>query len=177
MMTEEDIKEELSKAFVQLIASRRGYTYSKSEKDYGVDMTIAEVQAVQRAVGSSSKRYFETGRHLQLQLKCTCDASVEISEQQVKYELKVANYNDLARRWRTIPSTPLYLVLFVLPDDRDEWLHVSDAELRLQRFGYWYAPPVGTPESQNSQSVTISIPRANRIDLSFVGERLREHYQ
>src|SRR5687767_14888699 len=113
-MTEEDIEEELSRNFVQLVASRGGFTYSQRNKDYGIDLQIVEVQPSARPM-PSGRRFVETGRALDLQLKCTCQRTVAVTDAGLRYALRAKNYNDLVDRWRERPNTPMYLVLFVLP--------------------------------------------------------------
>lgn len=174
-MTEEDIKEELSRNFVQLVASRRGFIHKTGNKDYGTDLQVCEIQPVQVA-GGPGLRYYETGKALDLQLKCTCDVSATRHADGVHYALKPKNYNDLARRWTTSPSTPLYLLLMVLPDNPDEWMEVSATELILRRYVYWFRPPLGSPESTNTRSVTITIPFTNVVDLDFFPLRIAEHW-
>jgi hypothetical protein len=174
-MTEEDIKEELSRNFVQLVASRRGFIHKIGNKDYGTDLQVCEVQSVQVA-GGVGRRYYETGKALDLQLKCTCDVSATRRRDGVHYALHVKNYNDLVRRWATEPSTPLYLLLMVLPNNPDEWMEISPTELILRRYVYWFRPPLGAAESQNANSVTITIPIANVVDLDFFPSRIAEHW-
>ena len=174
-MTEEDIKEELSRNFVQLIASRRGFIHKTGNKDYGTDLQVCEIQSVLIA-GGPSRRYYETGRAVDLQLKCTCDASVTQHQDGLHYAFSVKNYNDLARRWSTRPSTPLFLLLLVLPDNPDEWMEVSPTALVLRRHVSWYSPPLGTAESPNANTVTIKIPFGNVVDLDFFPSRIAEHW-
>lgn len=173
-MTEEQIKEQLSRNFVQLVAGRSGFKCKESSLDHGVDLTIAEVRSSTR---NGRTRLIESGRYVDLQLKSTCDASLHPGTvDSFKYDLESKTYNDLVERWATPPATPLYLVLLVLPDDSGDWLNISDQELVLRRSAYWYRPAPASTMTTNSSSIRIEIPLTNAIRLSFVADRYAEFY-
>src|SRR5690606_27332397 len=73
------------------------------------------------------------------------------------YPLAIKNYNEL----RDTSCSPLkLLVVLFLPKEHEQWLEVSDAQLIARRCAYWYGLH-GAPESSNTTSQTIHIPRAN----------------
>lgn len=173
-MTLEQIKEQLSRNFVRLVAHRAGYKCKIDELDHGTDITIAEVKCSNRPTGI---RLLETGRYLDLQLKCTCESRTIPTEGGFKYDLEAKTYNDLIERWEGNPATPLLLVLFVLPDDEATWLAVSGSEVILKRAAFWWRPAIGSGPTLNTSSVRIEVPRANLVGVDFVPARYAEFYE
>lgn len=171
-MTEEDIKEALSRSFVRLVANRAGYSCKVDERDYGIDITVAEVRRIRRPAGN---RLLETGRYVNLQLKTTCHSTVVWEEEALKYDLEVKTYNDLVDTWRD-PVTPLWLVLFVLPDAAEEWLSLNDEDIILRRNAFYWKPEPGTTRTENTSRIRVSIPLASQVTLSFVHDRYEEFY-
>ena len=70
MMTREDRQEALSLAYVHAVAAVCGMTHYTPSKDYGIDLTLREVEY-------RGGRYTESGLMLDLQLKSTTSASGE----------------------------------------------------------------------------------------------------
>ncbi len=50
--------------------------------------------------------------------------------------------------------------MVLVPDNPDDWLRQSEAELCLRRCGYWVSLR-GQPAMQNQTTVTVFIPRQN----------------
>lgn len=174
-MTEEQIKEALSRGFVRLVANRSGFKCKFDEVDHGTDITLSEVAARVRPDGT--RRLTETGRYVDLQIKCTCEASVIRGATGLKYDLEPKTYNDLVERLADHGASPLVLLLFVLPDDGVDWLTVGDDELILRRGAYWWRPPAGASMTSNTSSIRIEVPYANRAGLELAGALYAECYQ
>ena len=173
-MTEEQIKEQMSRGFVRLVANRSGYKCKNDEHDHGVDITLAEVRASVSSLGA--QRIAETGRHIDLQLKCTCDSSIIFGSSSLKFDLEAKTFNDLVRRQADPYAIPLVLVLFILPDDNTQWLTVSSAETVLRGRAFYWQPPSGTSETSNTSTIRIEIPLATAIDAGFVPKLYDEFY-
>ncbi len=173
-MTEEQIKEQLSRSFVRLVANRAGYKCKIDELDHGTDITLAEVRA--RPLASGGNRLAETGRYVDLQLKCTCDASTFPGTDGFKFDLEAKTYNDLVHRLSAPGAAPLILVVFVLPDDGAEWLAVSRNEMVLRRAAFWWRPSASDGPTSNSSKIRIEIPFANNVGLGFVPDVYAECY-
>ena len=173
-MTEEQIKEQLSRGFIRLVANRAGYKCKIDETDHGVDITLAEVIARLRPTGSY--RLTETGRYVDLQLKCTTEASVTRGATTFKFDLESKTYNDLVSRLDDPNAAPLFLVVFILPEAKTEWLEVSPDELTLRRGAFWWRPAPGTPMTHNIHQIRIEVPYTNHVGLAFAAERYAECY-
>lgn len=141
-------KEEYSYAYIYAIASAAGYSFQKSSRALdvgGIDVTITGTVV--------DDMLYEP--QLDLQVKST---SLDISSSEViRYPLKIKNYNEL-RKERTV--APRILVVVLIPENREDWTKQSEAELCLRRCAYWISLR-GQPQTQNTESVTIYIPREN----------------
>ncbi|MDO7849092.1 DUF4365 domain-containing protein [Hymenobacter sp. M29] len=164
-MTEQQIKEKLSKNYLELLIHNGGHKHMKPEDDHGVDLYIMRVQRIERADGI---RYVDSTDFIGVQLKCTCVASIEEDEDYVKYDLEAKTYNDLVDRVRYNATVPLLLVLMILPDEVTRWVEVRDNEIALAKCAYWYEPDSSQPYTGNSSTKRIYIPKANKLDMDSI---------
>jgi len=95
---------------------------------------------------------------LKLQLKCT--SREVIDGDYIRYALKVKNYNDLRRN----ALVPRILVVVLVPENLEDWLQQSEAELCMRNCAYWMSLR-GQPETQNIANVTVSLPRSNQFTV------------
>lgn len=173
-MTEEQIKEALSKGFVRLVANRSGFKCKFDEVDHGTDVTLSEVVA--RVKPDGSRRITETGRYVDLQIKCTTEASIISTENGFKFDLEAKTYNDLVERLSDPGASPLALIVFVLPEDGAHWLTVNADEMILRRAAYWWRPSPGASATNNTSSIRIEVPYVNRAGLGFASTLYAECY-
>lgn len=177
-MTENDIKEQLSNNYIQIIASNKGYMLDKPVKDYSVDFMVSKTTTYTLPDGST--RYLKNNKYIDLQLKATTENGVTIDDvnNTIKFSLEVKNFNDLdVRRKTTDNLTPLVLIIYVLPADRNNWVSINNNEIFLRKCAYWYVPPDGTAISNNAASVTISIPhQANLLNIDCFDTFYQDFY-
>lgn len=146
LMTHNDREEALSRAYVAAVAAGAGYVSAEQNFDRdGVDIQI-------RAGGGMRPS-------LDIQLKATINLG-EAQGDEYRYALKRRNY-DLLREQTMVPRV---LVVLALPVDEADWLSVTPDQLILRRCAFW-ASLAGFPETQNNESVTISIQNKNRFDV------------
>src|SRR5215475_4261061 len=146
LMAPSDGEEALSLAYVAAIAAGAGYvTASQNFGRDGVDVQI-------RAGGTMRPS-------LDIQLKATINLG-EAANGLFRFPLKRRNY-DLLRAETMIPRI---LVVLDLPKNKADWLHVAPDQLIMRRCAYW-ANLVGMKETENKESVTISIQNRNRFDI------------
>ena len=174
-MTEEQIKEALSRGFVRLVANRSGFKCKFDEVDHGTDITLSEVTTRVRPDGS--RRLTETGRYVDLQIKCTCEASIVHGATSFKFDLEAKTYNDLVERLVDEGASPMALVLFVLPDEVASWLTVGEDQLILRRGAFWWRPTPGASRTNNTSSIRIEVPYSNRASIEFASTLYAECYQ
>ena len=151
MLTPNDIKEELSIAYVRAVASRAGFSVEEIHKDRdSVDLKIC---ARGRLVDDATR----TSPELAVQLKATVLDPVPPTE--LSFALKKKNYDDLIQK----SLVPRILVVFVLPEDETQWLRCDEESLVLRRSGYWTSLR-GRPATANETSETIKVPRSQTFD-------------
>lgn len=168
-MTEQQIKEALSSGFIETIASRMGYKCLSRKLDHGVDLTFSRTREIFRG---GERRFLDSGEYIDFQLKSTTLNSVIFEAANLKYDLEAKTYNDLIDRLET--SSPLYLVVFVMPIDANTWLDVTNETLLLNGKAYWFKPTQGDAHTNNIESIRIKIPLVNQIELTFFDDCFQE---
>lgn len=142
-------KELFSKAYVRAVAAVAGFSIDLLELDFdSIDLQIT-------AGSGDGSVYFP---ELKLQLKCT--SSDVMDSEYIRYPLKLKNYNDLRRN----ALVPRILVVVLVPENLEDWLQQSEAELCLRNCAYWMSLR-GQPETQNIANVTVSLPRSNQFTV------------
>jgi Domain of unknown function (DUF4365) len=111
----------------------------------GVDVTITAFGAL----GSRRRP------RLDVQMKCT--STDVLNNDFIAYPLSIKNYEELRA---DNPWEPIILVVVLVPENPEEWLRQSEAELCLKRCGYWLSLR-GQPATQNQTTVTVYLPRQN----------------
>src|SRR4029077_2667969 len=125
---------------VQAIVAVAGATIAVSRRDYGVDGTIKHIAATR------DDGFFENGYPVEFQLKGTSIAT--ISQDAIRFDLKVRNYNLIVSRKLT--ATPYYLFLVCFGPDPAQWVS-ADAGLTLNASAFWWT--ASTAQSENNTSV------------------------
>jgi hypothetical protein len=147
-------KEQFSRAFIHGVASVAGYSIYKPEvDDDSVDVGMAA------SGGENTTRR----PRLELQLKCT--HVNQGGEDNLGYDLKRKNYNDL----RVDTIVPRILVVVLVPEDITSWLRISPDEMCLHHCAYWLSL-FGFPETENEDTVRVQLPRL----AQFSPETLQE---
>ncbi len=158
-MTEAHTKEQISRAYMGVLAACAGMTISTASQDYGIDETFKDVE-----YDPIAKEYSETGYGLDYQLKATVNARVKNGV--IKYSLEMKNYRKLIQ---TRVGTPRILVVYAMPKEADKWVVVEKDETTLQKCAWWCSLK-GKPEVNNKERVTVSIP----INQQLTPESLKE---
>ncbi len=146
ILTPNDQEEALSRAYVSAVAAGAGYTVAVQDFDRdGVDVQI-------RAGGKMRPS-------LDIQLK----ASVQLrkgNDNKFRYPLRCRNY-ELLRKQSLVPRI---LVVLHLPAEKNQWISVSINELVMRHCAYW-TYLLGSPETTNRETVTVTIDKKNRFDI------------
>lgn len=170
-MTEAQIKEKLSRIYLELLATKAGFKMLQPLEDHGVDVLLRQMFSINIA---GKQRYIDAGRLVGIQLKCTTESTVIISDEEIYYDLRVKNFNDLI--WRKNNrilfqgiDVPLILILLILPEDTDKWAYLSKSKQKIIFKGqaFWFYPDEKAAISKNKSKVRIAISRKNQIDLDF----------
>lgn len=78
----------------------------------------------------------------------------------IRYPLKVKNYNDLRKN----ALVPRILVVLLVPENLEDWLQQSEAEMCMRNSAYWMSLRE-PPETQNIANVTVCLPRSNQFTV------------
>jgi len=156
MLTDNDIKEELSYAYVHAVASRAGFTCERPPKDRG------SVDVVSRTEGGMPDDVVLQHAVLQAQLKAT--SQIGNVNGQFSFPLPIKNYDELRAR----SMAARLLIVFVMPDDPMAWLTVDRETLIARRCAYW-CNLKGEPAVENETSRSVRVRTANL----FTPERLK----
>jgi hypothetical protein len=153
-LSDNDMKSELSYAYLHAVASRSGCECEVSGRHsdgMGVD---ARVHVRERFSPDSLTRFT-----VEVQLKATSEPPKLVGER-FSFWLKAKNYDEL--RDTNVPNPQLLVVLF-LPKNSAEWLSCSEECLIARKCAYWlsmYDAPEGSPSGQ-----TVYIPRVNVLSV------------
>jgi len=152
-LPENDIKEELSYAYVHTLSARAGFSCDRPGKDrQSMDVVVS-------SEGPVCDDYQFHQAQLGLQLKATaCDPPVS---DHISFPLPINNYDDL-RRLNVIPRL---LAVFLMPLDTGQWLlHEVEQHLSSRRCAY-YLNLYGSPAVSNQTNRTVYIPRQNILTV------------
>ena len=139
------VQEELSWAAVRAVSSQAGFNLDRLDlDDHGIDGTL---------------RSYEPGfLPVDFQLKST---TVYLERDgMIVYDLRVENFNVLVQN----DSAPRFLILFVMPPDREDWLSQTPEQLCLRRCAYWVSLMDGE-RSQNEQTVRVNLSTSDTFSV------------
>jgi hypothetical protein len=167
-MTTNDIMEEISKKYVEIVANRTGY-FNCIQRDYGTDLSIRKA-----VMCPKRKRLLTQAKTVDIQLKAVSEKYIrglsDPAKTIIKYDLEVKNYNDLSERSAESAYTSLLLIVFIIPDDQNHWVSITPNELIVKKCAYWYKVPENASLSTNKETVTIDIPKSNQVGLSLFND-------
>jgi hypothetical protein len=152
----------LSKAYVRAVAAQAGCACDDLESDFGIDLTI-------RGIIWENNRFIDEGGVLEIQLKSTTMAGVRRRNEQFHYALSVRNYEHLRKVIKNRPAR--LLVLYVMPENEEEWLVQQQQGISLHHCCY-YLSLEGFPSTGNQNSVTVAIPETNVFSVSYLQQIL-----
>lgn len=148
MLSDNDIKEELSYAYVHAVAAHAGFSCERISKDRdSIDVMIC-------AKGRLAEDSLVMSPKLDLQLKATASREID-DENRLVIDLKMKNYDEL----RQISQTPRVLVVMALPEEKEKWLAIEPEKLITRRCCYWHTL-VGAPAVDNLASRRVKVSTA-----------------
>lgn len=160
MLLQNHRQEALSRAYVQAVAAWAGMTFSLPSNDYGIDLTLNEIEA-------RGDRWGESGHKVDVQAKSTTKAQPQTAG--IKYNMEVHAYEDL----RVLQAgCPRILVLLVLPEDERAWCQQTEDNLILRHCAYWLSLR-GLPRTTNRKTVQVTIPRSQVFSAEALIEMMK----
>lgn len=141
LLPNSEIQKELSEAYVNAVVFRKGFNVYFPKNDRGIDGTIQDDSR-----GGMNRVDF--------QLKST--TRYEVKDENIVYDLDKDNYIELIKD----KDVPRVLILFIMPDDQEQWIRHSLNELCLRKCAYWVSL-VGKDPSRNKSTVRVRVPMGN----------------
>lgn len=164
-ITDQHIKEILSRTYIAAIVARAGFILGPpAQPEYGIDGMLHGVKY------KNGKRC-QTPDAVALQIKSTVDYSFR--GEQVIYEMEIDAYNKIARDPEDPDEAPTILLLFCMPRNPIKWLSSGENGLFMRHCCYWYCESDFC--SNHHRSMTISIPRSNMFNASAVSHIYTEY--
>ena len=167
------VKGLLAENFVKLLMNNNKFNVTKPEKDYGVDLKINRVIERKSIIGKS--RFFDDDIVLDIQVKCTTQKQINKARSGLgwSYKLEAKTYEDLVIRKEENHSIKMILIVFILPDEDDEWLKVLEDKIEISKYAYWYYPSINDKRDRlnglnNNSTVRIELLHTNKILTNFI---------
>lgn len=146
-MTPEQRKEELSRAYVHVVAAKCGFALGHWTQDQScIDVTVGAAGVLGAGSLADPK--------LDVQLKCTANQAL-VGQHHVALQLARRQYERLTAK----SFIPKVLVVLVLPEQEDDWVVHSPEQLVLRRCAYFMVttglPPITT------ETTVVHVPLVN----------------
>jgi len=154
MLTQQEIQQQLSWAYVSAIAARAGVGLSKPQSDFGTDGTF-------RRIEKHNGQYLDMGLPLDFQLKASTNWSHK--DKELIHDLDADAYRRLVTR-KINGGSPIVLLLFTMPEEEQKWIEQSEDELLVRHCCYWWEVP--SDWSDNTSTQRIFIPRDQQLTPS-----------
>ncbi|MFP8903949.1 DUF4365 domain-containing protein [Streptomyces atacamensis] len=140
-------KEQISRAYVQVLATQGGYTICdwNVDKD-GVDVTLRS-----------------RGLMVDIQLKCT--QSPRVVRSGYSFDLDIETYDKLRAPDRSAPG---HLVLLIVPPDIGRWVTHQSESIVLACHGYW-ASLHGLGKANGNATTAINLPEHQPLTVKSMG--------
>lgn len=152
-------KEEFQYAYVCALAARAGI----NRGDFRVDDDSIDITF-------QAKGDFGPGRirspMIQVQLKCSSQDL--ITNDVIKFPLKVKNYNDLRGDEVVVPR---YLAVLLVPDDLEQWIVDNNDHIALFKSCHWLSLRHYGP-TDNEATVTVDVPLEQRLTSEALWEMM-----
>lgn len=156
LLSENNIKSELSYAYLHAVAARAGLGCHATDRH----TDGAGVDAVLRARERFDPSSIYTDFTVDVQLKAT-SAAPSLQGGRLSFWLKRDAYDKLRT---TAAAAPRLLVVLFLPEDPEEWLVLSEEALVAKRCAYWVSL-YGAPDGAETGS-TVYLARENVLDVA-----------
>lgn len=156
-MNENIFEEDMSISYLRAIAAKAQVEFELLRRD-----TESKDVQLSKVVKNKDGYYYES--IVFVQLKATCSNNVSIDKNNnIKYDLKVKNYNDLCGR----SSNLKILALLILPQNRENWAKQTPEELIIKHCMYWKSL-CGEKPSKNEKTERVTIPKNNILDSTML---------
>ncbi|MFJ4224235.1 DUF4365 domain-containing protein [Microbacterium sp. NPDC089695] len=151
-MVETEQKNQLSLAYLQMVAAAAGFEVAYWQADYnGVDATLR----------SYASYDMQDGAEMDLQLKCTSHTG-HVHPEYISYSLERAVYEKLSSTRRFQLGA---LAVLVVPEDASTWLHQDEERLFARGCMYFSPATEWDPIEGDAQTKTVRCYRENILSV------------
>ena len=159
-MTETEQKNQLSLAYIRMVAAHGGFNVGEWNADYdGVDVSLR-----------SYARYpGKAGAEIDLQLKCTSHAAHQ-HEDFISYPLKRAVYEKLSAPDRFQLGA---LAVLVVPGEVSDWIDQDEERLFARGCMYFSLATDWEPMEEGAETKLVRCYRTNILDVDALAELLQ----
>jgi hypothetical protein len=159
-MTETEQKNQLSLAYIRMIAANGGFNVGEWNADYdGVDVSLR-----------SYARYpAKWGAEIDLQLKCTSHAGHQHADF-ISYPLERAVYEKLSSPDRFQLGA---LAVLVVPGEVSDWLHQDEERLLARGCMYFSLAIDWEPIEDGAETKSVRCYRTNILDVDALARLLQ----
>lgn len=158
MLTENQVKEELSISYTIAVSAINNFGCELTRKDFdSIDVTIT-------FNGKLEEDSIIRSPEIKIQLKATENLILK-EDNNFHFPLTLKNYNDL----RANTLAPRILVVLKLPDNRENWITHSIENLIIRSCAYWLSLK-DFPDTENETNVTVFIPINNTFSPGVLRE-------
>lgn len=161
-LPETAMKEELSKAYINMLAGAAGMTVGIWSQDFDcMDVTLSS------SVDYSPNR---CAPKIDVQLKCTGQQSVQRKDH-VAWSLDVRTVEKMSKLNR---GTPALLCVLVTAADYWDWLHLDATGLLAKSHMYWLWGHDMPAAKMDQQEQTVHLPNTNIVTPASILELMEE---
>lgn len=140
----------------------KGFKFIPRNSDFGIDADVCFLVANPY---SDRTRLVESSQKICIQHKSTSYRSINKHNTVIKYPLEVKTYNDMLM-YRDYGQC-LVLILSILTNDT--WTDCCDDHNKYFSKAYWYIIDDDAKPTDNTATITISIPIENKFDIDTLG--------
>lgn len=148
-LTLSTMKEQLSIAYIEMLTAAAGCTVVDPKVDF---------DAIDMSIRSSVEYSHRLGPQLDVQLKCTSQAVIR--QNHISWRIDERTHKLLTSKKR---SAPIILALLIVPSDHNTWLDHNEARLLTESTMYWIAGVDIPVYPAGQETMTVEIPRENRL--------------
>lgn len=164
VIIENRVKEELSKHYSGILFHLDGYYILHHEYDDGVDLSL---KFLKKTILPKSTFHIPSPETLDIQLKATTESKITRTRTSINYNIKVKSYNKLIERKKNGIYSPYVLILYILPEMKENWVTLKKNSLSLSNNAYWFIPSSNMDFEnlkKDTSTISISIPTKNKLE-------------
>lgn len=161
-LPESAMKEELSRAYMNMVAGAAGLQLGTWSQDYDcMDVTISSLV---------DYRPDRCAPKIDAQLKCTGQVNIQ-RDNHIAWSIDVRTVERMSKRNR---ANPMLLCVLVTPAHYSDWLHLDDYGMLAKSHMYWLWGHDFPDAITGQRTQTVHLPIANRLTPASILGLMKE---